>query len=412
MTETTPKAGIFNHPCQFISYLPKRELLVCCSGPYLLGFSLTTGEKTFEFCYQDDLQHKNKEAAAYGQAFRQVAFSKDESRMATVSEDKCLRLWEIDEAAKARLCYEKTIPKRCADMKFHDSGDLVFGDKFGDIYRVNEQWFKNASSENQENTASENKEEKKESKEDWKLEPIMGHVSILTQLCLTNDPRKPDQEIIVSSDRDEHIRISRFPSAYVIEGFCMGHEDFVSRISLYDNSTLISGGGDNHVFLWDLKTCQCLDAFDVRSAFANYLSADKPMVISSIIPIPSRNLIAFACEGIAGLIFAKVSSEKRLAYHSALPLAGPVLHAIFLHKTTDYIIASLDSSVTFGPCFQTIGFTNEGFVQCVENPTLERIENEGLIKTDTKFCPLAQLHTMRKNHSKFLKAESSQQPKE
>ncbi|WBW75196.1 tRNA (guanine-N7-)-methyltransferase WD repeat subunit Trm82 [Schizosaccharomyces osmophilus] len=400
MTEASLKTGSFYHPCQFISYLPKKQLLVCCSGPYLLGFSLATGEKNFEFCYQDDLQQKNKEAAAYGQAFRQAAFSKDESRLVAVSEDKCLRLWEIDEAAKVHLRYEKTIPKRCADMKFDDSGDLIFGDKFGDVYRINEEWFKSASSENQ--------KEKKESK----LEPIMGHVSILTQLCLTNDPHKPDQKIIVTSDRDEHIRISRFPSAYIIDGFCMGHEDFISRISLYDNSTLISGGGDNHVFLWDLKSCQCLDAFDVRSAFANYLSVDKPMVISSIIPIPPKNLIAFACEGIAGLVFATVSSEKRLTYHSAIPLAGPVLHAIFLQKPKERIIASLDSSVTFGPCFQEIGFTDEGSIQCVENPILDRIEKQGLIKTETRFCPLAQLHTMRKNHSKFLKSDSTQQPKE
>ncbi|EPX73583.1 tRNA (guanine-N7-)-methyltransferase subunit Trm82 [Schizosaccharomyces octosporus yFS286] len=400
MTEASSKAGPFNHPCQFISYLPEKQLLVCCSGPYLLGFSLATGEKTFEFCYEDDLKQKNKEAAAYGQAFRQVAVSKDESRLAAVSEDKCLRLWEVDEAAKVHLLYEKTIPKRCADMKFHDSGDLIFGDKFGDVYRINEEWFKSMSSENQ------------EEKKDLKLEPVMGHVSILTQLCLTKDPHKADQEIIVTSDRDEHIRISRYPSAYIIDGFCMGHEDFVSRISLYDSSTLISGGGDNHVFLWDLKSCQCLDAFDVRSAFANYLSFDKPMVISSIIPIPLKNLIAFACEGVAGLIFAAVSSEKRLTYHSALPLAGPVLHAILVEKPEERIIASLDSSVTFGLCFQEVGFTNEGSVQQLENPILDRIEKEGLIKTETVFCPLAQLHTMRKNHSKFLKSESTQHTKD
>ncbi|KAL2312510.1 tRNA (guanine-N(7)-)-methyltransferase non-catalytic subunit trm82 [Schizosaccharomyces pombe] len=401
---------VFKHPCQFLTWNSKHNYIVCCSGPYLLGFSCSTGEKIFEHCYRDNINEKHREAAAYGEAIRQVAFSKDYSRMATVSEDKCLRLWDSTQPDKIELLYQKNIPKRCADLCFAGSNEIVFGDKFGDVYCVDENWFTTSEvTEEKKSNVVEGKQEPvnnetlKNSKLQ-KLEPIMGHVSILTQLIVAQNPQNSKEEIIITSDKDEHIRISRFPNAFVIEGFCLGHEDFVSRMSLYDNRTLISGGGDNHVFVWDLENFKCLDAFDLRSAFSTYLSLNQPMVVSVILPIFKRQLVAFACEGMAGLIFAKVTPEKRLLFHSALKLSGPVLDAVLLDTDTDQILISLDSSFTFGACFECVKF-DEGNAAVLTKPdVIKRIESDGLISTEKPFCPLAQIHTLRKNHSKFIRS--------
>ena len=85
---------------------------------------------------------------------------------------------------------------------------------------------------------------------------LLGHVSMLTAICVGVE-RLPDRtrEYIVTADRDEHIRVSRgLPQAHVIEGFCLAHEEFVSRLCMAPGGredVLVSGGGDDDLFVWD-----------------------------------------------------------------------------------------------------------------------------------------------------------------
>ena len=58
-------------------------------------------------------------------------------------------------------------------------------------------------------------------------------------------------KFIITCDRDEKIRISHYPNAYNIHNFCLGHTDFVTSISLYQDNYLISGSGDGTLRLWN-----------------------------------------------------------------------------------------------------------------------------------------------------------------
>ena len=49
--------------------------------------------------------------------------------------------------------------------------------------------------------------------------PILGHVSMLNTLALIPANGK---QYIATGDRDEHVRISRFPLGHIIEGFLWG----------------------------------------------------------------------------------------------------------------------------------------------------------------------------------------------
>ena len=53
--------------------------------------------------------------------------------------------------------------------------------------------------------------------EEPKHEPKLGHVSVVTDLVLTENKE------IVTCDRDEHVRVSRWPEGYDIVAFLLGH---------------------------------------------------------------------------------------------------------------------------------------------------------------------------------------------
>ena len=68
------------------------------------------------------------------------------------------------------------------------------------------------------------------------------------------------QQLILTSDRDEKIRVSRFPDTFCIEGYLLGHTAFVSSVAPIHikggNNACVSVGGDCTLRLWDYSTCR------------------------------------------------------------------------------------------------------------------------------------------------------------
>ena len=59
---------------------------------------------------------------------------------------------------------------------------------------------------------------------DWILREdvkhLLGHLSMILGLCTAE---RGSQHFVITSDRDEHIRISNYPDTYNINSFCLGH---------------------------------------------------------------------------------------------------------------------------------------------------------------------------------------------
>ena len=63
----------------------------------------------------------------------------------------------------------------------------------------------------------------------------------------------PCGDYIVTCDRDEKIRVSRYPNAYNIHCYCLGHTDFVTNIQIVSHlkdSILLSASGDGTIRIW------------------------------------------------------------------------------------------------------------------------------------------------------------------
>jgi hypothetical protein len=111
---------------------------------------------------------------------------------------------------------------------------------------------------------------------------LLGHVSLLTDVIVARMPTfdyegGPARNYILSSDRDEHIRVSRYPQSHIIAGYCLGMKEFVSRqrILPWKSEWLAVGTGEPSLRIFDWRKGQSLSThgFDVSELESKFIRA-------------------------------------------------------------------------------------------------------------------------------------------
>ncbi|TXT15605.1 hypothetical protein VHUM_00108 [Vanrija humicola] len=185
---------------------------------------------------------------------RRLAISPDGAIVVSAGDDKTLRVWDIEGGLKLRST--RNTVKRVADLSFDADGAILVTDKVGDVFRYPV-----------EPRAVENRPQGFTLTSDPSLNPdadyLLGHVSVVSQHVLT-----PDGKHLITADRDEHIRVSRYPLSYVIDRYLFGSEGFVSAIHVPAGhpNLLVSGGGEPTLQVWDWTTGKLLTRVDILSA--------------------------------------------------------------------------------------------------------------------------------------------------
>jgi tRNA (guanine-N(7)-)-methyltransferase subunit TRM82 len=126
---------------------------------------------------------------------------------------------------------------------------------------------------------------------DFELNLLLGHVSMLTALVLGE---KQGRNYILSADRDEHIRVSRYiPHAHIIENFCFGHKEFINDMVIppTKQDILVSGGGDEHIFVWDWLAGKELFKTNILSLAQEIAPETTSVAVSNLYTLlyPSEN---------------------------------------------------------------------------------------------------------------------------
>lgn len=264
-----------------------------------------------------------------------LSVSRDGKYVAAVSgHDKTLWVFDHDGNGGLKESSRRAMPKRpCAIAISSDNRAIIVADKFGDVYalpldpakgslgqEVTSLYVKHQrdlskpaanaytvhskinlrSLEMQQRELEKKSKDPQEAGEPVSSEPafehtlILGHVSMLTDLLIGE---YEGRRYILTSDRDEHIRVSRYiPQAYVIEAFCLGHEEFVNSLAVSETypNLLVSGGGDDSLFIWDWPSGRLLSEADLLSQVR--LAADvKHVAVQRIRSSPSGVFVI--CEG-------------------------------------------------------------------------------------------------------------------
>lgn len=373
-----------------------RDYILAACGPKLVLFHTTSGEVVSQWVAHsstgvprgsadaNESEGENQERPAKKQKVSsdaetspniiRITIAPDQQHAVVVTDDKCLHVFEISHSGELLELSQRPMPKRpCAIQVLPDNATILCGDKFGDVYslplipqdaepsphRANRpQESKQQSSAFKPSASSLTVHTKRNLKSleaqlkqknltpktreplKFKHKLLLGHVSMLTDLCYAVQEVDGKQRgHIITADRDEHIRVSRGPpQTHIIEGYCLGHTEFVSKILVIPGTNLmISGGGDDWLGVWEwpsLKLRRKIHDFRERVREAEVLPdklSSDPIAVSGMWMVPGmindrkcmlgkEDFVAVACEKSPVISFFPVSelsrpsSEERISW--------------------------------------------------------------------------------------------------
>ncbi|KAK8254712.1 tRNA methyltransferase-like protein [Phyllosticta capitalensis] len=286
--------------------------------------------------------------------------------VAITGEDKSVRVFSIAASGELKHVSERSMPKRpCAVIITEDDQTIITADKFGDVYALpllqsqeeEDAFFAEADAaakkayapaatnltvhtgRNRKALEAQLKQQQTQAIEvkvkeplKFKHELLVGHVSMLTD---------KSRSYLLTADRDEHIRVSRGqPQTHVIEGFCLGHKEFVSKICFASPQLLVSGGGDDELFVWNWIKGRLLNKISIQDMLQTVPGHDKSsggggrernVAVSGMWAYPKdgkhKSTILVALEGVAALFAVDAGSllDAGKTQSMAVPLSGNVI---------------------------------------------------------------------------------------
>ncbi|CAI5744308.1 unnamed protein product [Peronospora destructor] len=84
------------------------------------------------------------------------------------------------------------------------------------------------------------------------LKTLLGHTtSMVTDVAVNHD-----SSLLLTADRDEKLRVSRFPNATIIESYCLGHAASLTKLacSSVTPELVVTTSMDNTLKLWNMMT--------------------------------------------------------------------------------------------------------------------------------------------------------------
>ncbi|KAL7268234.1 tRNA (guanine-N(7)-)-methyltransferase non-catalytic subunit trm82 [Rhizina undulata] len=314
------------------------------------------------------------------------------------NEDKTVRVFEVAETSgELRLLSERAMPKRpCAISLTDKESTILIADKFGDVYFIPLLPFPSDSPPAPEPTASKPEPSKitPEERERRAAEKrqrtaitlalpfahklLLGHVSMLVDILAVTVPAEvgtKERTYVLTADRDEHIRISRYPLGYVIEGFCLGHRSFVSKLLVpsWDLGTLISGGGDEFLMRWDWRNGKELERIGLNAIAEEIiggkvsggkieegLEGEFKIAVVGMWEVPSVKGVLVAVEKIKALFLFSLSQS--LTYAATILLSGNPLDLTVDAASNSFYVA-LDTSEDPTPSLEKYALESGSWVR-------------------------------------------------
>ncbi|XP_051176830.1 tRNA (guanine-N(7)-)-methyltransferase non-catalytic subunit wdr4 [Leptopilina boulardi] len=201
--------------------------IALCSGENIVVYNIKENEENIITLPKLNNHHENnthnKEDIESIHSLTSVNFSNDGEYLSVCTNRKQLCLYKRKEL---EIVSNRSLIRAASKVRFTKSNDIIVADKSGDAYLF-------ATTKPLENGNL-----------------LLGHLSMILDILVTSD-----EKYIITADRDEKIRVSKYPNSYNISAYCLGHKKFVNNIAEVPHcrEILISCGGDGQFILWNYK---------------------------------------------------------------------------------------------------------------------------------------------------------------
>ncbi|KAI1756736.1 hypothetical protein F4782DRAFT_279189 [Xylaria castorea] len=301
--------------------------------------------------------------------------------IAVTGQDKTLWVFEHDGNGLLAEVSRRAMPKRpCSLALAADGRTILSADKFGDVYAlplvpdqeeegaistpalassapapVSSQPLRGAnvftvhSQRNRRALEDQQRQRETNAKRDlpkegpkFAHEVLLGHVSMLTSVLTAKDAN--DRPYIITADRDEHIRVSRgIPQSHVIETYCLGHGSFVNALCIHPSRSgiLISGGGDNELFVWNWLAGELLCTVDLLAHVRKVLPDVTKLAVVKLVAFPTTEglVVAAICERVPAVLIFLLEPSNTLSHKETIKLRGNPLDITILGAEQVLLVA-------------------------------------------------------------------------
>ena len=191
---------------------------------------------------------------------------------------------------------------------------------------------------------------------------LLGHTaSVITAIRVVSSISNGGCMKILSADRDEKIRVSSFPNSYVIDGFLLGHEVYISDMDVKGLASLentleyivcASCSGDMSIRLWDVTTFSEISQLVLPSTKSTMgqdgevlVDKDKKITPSKLSLNSSVSLLAIIYEGTDRLDIVRIlgpwnsnESQPSMCVTQSIQCRDHPLGVKFLNDDTLYVL--------------------------------------------------------------------------
>ncbi|EFA83074.1 WD40 repeat-containing protein [Heterostelium album PN500] len=251
-------------PISTIQYSSVLNIVVFSVGDILYSFNLSSLNEI-----------------AQNESLNSVSFTHDSSAIiTTASKVKTFTIWKKPQNINDKWIQSLQVStklKILSSVLPKDNKTIILTDKTGDVLS-----YKLDGPDNQDGTE------------------LLGHFSAITDTQFS-----PCYNYLLTSDRDEKIRVSNYPNTFDINNFCLGHTLFVSKFIFNPSKPeiIVSGSGDGTVKVWNWKSGEVLQSLDLKQA---------GQAVDEVITLPLaivNNTLYLSIEGKSSLYCYKFNGE-------------------------------------------------------------------------------------------------------
>ena len=228
----------------------------------------------------------------------------------------------VYDTKQSKMLVKAKLVKKVISVTF--AGDIVLlGDKYGNVYVL---------------------------KGNGDLENVLGHTAS-SILCMLHDSVNG---LLLTGDREEKIRVSRFPKVAIIERFCFGHKSAITAMCSISHNNMVSSSTDGSIIVWNHLQGRIVQRINLdKDTFASKLSYSGSLgVLAALTNVKTLQLY-----------FRTKNGEFKLGH--TVSLSVECLDISFVSKTSSLLAVPISPecprffSVSVSPSQESITATSD-----------------------------------------------------